>query len=114
MSQLREWCARVAGFIRRRDAEPDLDDELRFHLAMTEEQLRKSGMRPADAAREARVRLGGLTQISEAYADQRSLPRLESWVQDAKFGIRMLLRSPGFAVAALLTLGLGIGANTAI
>jgi len=44
MSRLREWLARVGGFIRRRSAEPDLDDELRFHLAMTEEQLRKSGM----------------------------------------------------------------------
>jgi len=114
MSGVRLWLSRVAGFILGRGADRDLNDELQFHLEMTEQQLRKSGMQPNAAQREARLRLGGLTQIGEAYADQRTLPRLESWIQDTKFGIRMLMRSPGFAVAVLLTLGLGIGANTAI
>jgi putative ABC transport system permease protein len=114
MSRLRVWRLRVAGFLRGRGANRDLDDELRFHLEMTEQQLRRSGAPPDEARREARLKLGGVTQISEAYADEQTLPRLESWMQDTKFAVRMLMRSPGFAIAALLTLGLGIGANTAI
>ena len=114
MSRLRVWLVRVVGFIRGRGANRDLDDELQFHLEMTEQQLRRSGMPAGEARRAARLRLGGVTQISEAYAEQRTLPRLESWIKDTRFAVRMLIRSPGFAVAALLTLGLGIGANTAI
>ena len=71
-------------------------------------------MTPEDAHREARTRFGGVTQVSDAYADQRTLPVLESFARDARYGLRMLARSPGFTAAALITLALGIGASTTI
>ena len=89
MSRLRVWLLRAAGFIRGRGANRDLDDELQFHLDMMEEQLRRSGLPPDEARREARLRLGGVTQVRETYADQRTLPRLESWIQDTRFAVRM-------------------------
>jgi putative ABC transport system permease protein len=115
MSAIRELGARLHAFLtggRHRD--DGLDDELRFHLEMTAAELQRQGM-PAEAARrEARLRLGGPAQIAEAYGDQRTLPQLETVIQDARYAVRTLLRAPAFTAAALLTLALGIGANAAI
>ena len=98
----------------RRQSELDLDDELESLVAHIAEENIRRGMNPQDAIRNARLRIGGIEQLKEEVRTVRSGNFLESVAQDIRYGIRLLRRSPFFALAAILTLGIGIGANTAI
>ncbi len=111
---LRMFLRRLAALFRRRRLEDDLDAELRSHLEMTVELNLGKGMTAADARREALRCFGGVEQTKEIYREQRGLPMIETVMQDFRFGFRMLRRSPGFSLLAILCLTLGIGANAAV
>ena len=114
MRIFREWIQRLKGTLRpaRRDA--DLEHELRSHMEIAAEDQRRRGLDPDDASRAARIEAGGASQAIDALRDQRGLPWLDDLARDVSHGLRTLRRAPVFTAVALLTLALGIGANTAI
>jgi putative ABC transport system permease protein len=99
---------------KRQRLERDLDAELGYHLDRLTEQNIAKGISPADARRQALLAVGGIEPTKEDCRDARRGRLIETFVQDIRHGVRVLLKNPGFAGAAILTLALGIGANTAI
>ena len=114
MDRIRILLSRLAALLRPRQLDDDLDDELREHIELaTEENLRR-GMKRSEARAAALRAFGAVTQVKESFRVQRGVPFLEQIVRDLRFGVRQLRKSPGFALTAILTLALGLGANAAV
>jgi predicted permease len=114
MRRLRAFFIRITGIFGKSRRDRELSAELDSHLQLHIDDNLRAGMTPQEARRRAIIKLGGIESTKESYRDRRSIPIIETTLQDVRFGAHMLFKNPGFTAVALLSLMLGIGVNTAL
>ena len=112
---MREWWSKLARALHlRRGLDDDLSDEMRAHLELMTDDNLERGMPPGEACAAARRHFGNLTRTQERAREAWQFPRLETFLQDIRYGLRGIRKAPSFSLVVIFTLALGIGANTAI